>query len=173
MKVKFKTAHGYLSFQPDGRVEYRDTAGPWEEVDLEGFELQPVPVVAPGTPPGTSPPAAGPGPAEPTVAYVGAVKAWLTARGVDLSGPCGAFAIVKVVAWGLRTSGYGLLSKPGGNNCKPPGSQEAFATDVVVCPNRTDIVDLLQDGGGANNPIWLLRQNEVDPARWRAPVEPT
>ena len=38
MKVRIKTAHGYLSFQPDGRLEYRDAAGPWEEIDIEGLE---------------------------------------------------------------------------------------------------------------------------------------
>ena len=41
MKVRIKTAHGYLSFQPDGRLEYRPAVGPWEEIDIEGLELTP------------------------------------------------------------------------------------------------------------------------------------
>lgn len=44
MKIRIKTAHGYLSAQPPTpgglvRWQYRDEAGPWEEFDLEGFEL--------------------------------------------------------------------------------------------------------------------------------------
>jgi hypothetical protein len=173
MKVTFKTAHGYLSFQPPERpngpvrVEYREKAGPWEEVDLEGLEqlLQPV---APGPghpPPGMPQPAPGPTP-EATVAYVALVKAACLAAGLDLAGPCGAFAIVRRVAWGLRLQGYGLLSKPNGNNC------EGFSTDVIVTPNRTGIVDLLGDGGGRNDPTWQVKENEVTADRWRAPVQP-
>lgn len=52
MNLTIKTAHGFLSFQPDGRLEYRDVAGPWEHIDLEGFELpkpvQPTPAWPPG-----------------------------------------------------------------------------------------------------------------------------
>lgn len=34
MKIRIRTAHGYLSWQPDGRIEYRPQAGSWEELDL-------------------------------------------------------------------------------------------------------------------------------------------
>src|SRR5437773_305690 len=54
---------------------------------------------------------------------VAAVKAELEARHVDLSGPCGAFAITKRVAWRLRNDGAGLLPKSGGTNC------EGYSTD--------------------------------------------
>ncbi len=52
MIVTLKTAHGYLSFQPpsDGvsvRVEYRDTVGSWERIELEGFVCPPDVVVKP------------------------------------------------------------------------------------------------------------------------------
>jgi hypothetical protein len=164
VKVQLKTVHGkYVSAQPDGRFEVRDKAGPWEDFDLEGVDLGPV-APGPGQPP-IAPPVEGPTPSE-SAAYVAAVKAQCLGAGMDLSGPCGAFAIVRRVAWGLRAVGYGLLDKPGGNNC------EKFSTDVIVCPNRRDIVDLLQDGGGANTPLWLVRENEVSPDRWRAPVLP-
>src|SRR6185436_18169417 len=40
---------------------------------------------------------------------VQAVKADLVARGVNISGPCGAFQITGRVAWILRNEGWGLL----------------------------------------------------------------
>ena len=40
MHVRIKTAHGYLSFQPDGRIEYRPGVGAWEEIDIEGLHAR-------------------------------------------------------------------------------------------------------------------------------------
>ena len=167
MKVRIKTAHGYLSFQPDGRLEYRPGVGPWEEIDIEGLELTaPAPVTGPGPDPGAVPetgvtplPAA-----SPTPGFVAAVKAQLQARGVDLTGPCGAFAITKRVAWGLRATGAGLLSKPSGNNC------DGFAVDIVAFPTGM-IVDILGDAGNGNTPLWNTGE-PVDAARYRPAVDP-
>jgi hypothetical protein len=169
MKVKFKTAHGYLSFQPDGSLQYRKDAGEWEEVDIEGLEL-PKPEPEPEPKPKLKPDLAGPEladiPPSPSVAYVSAVKARLQAQGVNLTGPCGAFAITKRVAWGLRHLGCGLLSKPTGNNC------EGFATDIVMFKDQGgQIIDVLGDGGGSNTPLWGVTDT-VDPDRWRPAVKP-
>ena len=171
MKVKFKTAHGYLSFQPPDvpegavRLQYRDKAGPWEEIDIEGLEFPTVAKTDGGG--GGIPVPADKGPAaSPSVEYVAAVKAMLVAQGVNLSGPCGAFAITKRVAWGLRHLGCGLLDKPGGNNC------QGFATDIVMFRDQGgQIIDILGDGGGNNAPQWGV-SDTVDPGRWRAPVDP-
>lgn len=156
MKVKVKTAHGYLSFQPDGRLEYRPVAGPWEEIDLEGLTFEAVP---------------GPGPAlpvddvgQPTAAYVRQVKDRLQAAGVSLTGACGAFEITKRVAWDLRHSGAGLLAKPGGNNC------QGYATDIVAFKDRA--FDILSDGGNTNGPIWSETDVDDLPGRWRPAVQP-
>ena len=92
------------------------------------------------------------------------MKAQLQARGVDLTGPCGAFAITKRVAWGLRATGAGLLSKPSGNNC------DGFAVDIVAFPTGL-IVDILGDAGNANTPLWNTGE-PVDPARYRPAVDP-
>jgi hypothetical protein len=94
---------------------------------------------------------------------VEAVKNELTANGVDLSG-CGAFEIVKRVAWQLRDEGAGLLSKPDGYNCG------GFASDIIAYPSGF-IFDILGGGGETNNPQWL-KQGEVDPSRYVAPTNP-
>jgi hypothetical protein len=96
---------------------------------------------------------------------VRAVKAELEGKQVELTGPCGAFEITKRVAWALREEGAGLLDKLGGSNC------HGFATDIV-CYRNGDIVDILGDGGGANNPAWAVKEKEVDPSRWRKPIDP-
>jgi hypothetical protein len=163
MKVKIKTAHGYLSFQPDGRLEYRQAAGPWEEIDIEGLVF-PSATSAEGVSKGTGA-SEGPRPSQSSE-YVAAIKAQLQAQGVSLTGPCGAFEVTKRVAWGLRAQGVGLLSKPGGNNCN------GYATDYLVLPNG-DGVDILSDGGGNNGPQWSVQPGEFAGSdRWRAPVSP-
>lgn len=169
MKVTIKTAHGYLSVQPDGRLEFREQAGPWEEFDVDGLTLAPV---QPGpTPnPNPEPPSVDlpPFPAFPAVDYVAKVKAWLLEQGKDLSGPCGAFLITSWVIWGLRDRGAGSLSKPGGNNCRD------FATDIVFFSNENGaIVDILSDGGGTNGPTWnRSAPGEKSLDLWRAPEYP-
>lgn len=156
MNIRIKTAHGYLSFQPDGRVEYRDKAGSWETLDVEGLEL----------PSNGSNPA--PGPNEPvpafTIQYVSDVKAKLEREGVNLSGPCGAFEITKNVAWGLRFDGAGLLSKPSGNNCN------GYATDIVAFRDRA--YDVLSDAGGGNFPLFNLTSVDDLAGRYRPAIQP-
>jgi hypothetical protein len=174
IQIGIYTAQGYLSFTPgpDGKtacVEYRPTLGGWETVALPGLEEAIIAIVQQIVGSGgssSSPPPSGIVAME-NVEYVSAVKAALEAQGVPLSGPCGAFEIVENVAYGLRHVGYGLLEKSGGNNCR------SYATDVIVCPNRVDIVDLLGDSGGLNTPSWHVRPNEVTSDRWRYPNTPT
>lgn len=156
MKVRIKTAHGYISFQPDGRIEYRPRPGLWEEIDLEGFEFQPVPGPDPVPPPVDV--------GSPTAGYVAIIKARLQAAGVPLGGPCGAFEITKRVAWDLRHSGAGLLSKPSGNQC------DGYASDIIAYADGR-IVDILGDGGSSNTPQWVPGE-DVDAARWRPAVKP-
>lgn len=108
---------------------------------------------------------------------VAAVKADLENRGVSLVGPCGAFAIVRRVAWLFRAEGAGLLAKPTGNNC------DGFAVDIIAYPDGR-IFDVLIDAGGkedrsgnpipgtGNGPAWSESPDSpVDAGRWRAPVD--
>ncbi len=75
------------------------------------------------------------------------VKNDLIAKKIDLSGPCGAFAITSRVAWLLRNEGAGLLEKSSGNNCN------GYATDIICYPDG-HIFDILSDSGGSNEPTW-------------------
>jgi len=160
MKTAIGTAHGWISVQPDGRVEFRPLSsqpGPWEIFDFPGFSQAPSP-----QPP--QPPSGDVG--QPTAAYVAEVKARLEAAGVPLSGPCGAFNITKQVAWDLRASGYGLVAKPSGNNC------EGYSVDYL-CLQNGDGVDILSDAGGTNGPQWAEKPGEfAGQNRWREPIRP-
>lgn len=170
MKIALRSmANGKLVCAEDNGkqplIANRDNPGAWETFEvivLEGDGPTP-----PG--PNPQPPSDGPWlgipPAE-SAEYVQAVKSHLQAQGVDLIGPCGAFAITQNVAWGLKDKGYGLLSKPAGNNCK------GYATDIVMQNTGTgEIIDILGDGGNNNTPIWV-QSDTVDPGRWRPPVQP-
>jgi hypothetical protein len=134
----------------------------FELVVLDGAVVpgptQPPPVVV-GPPPGPAP--------EPSARYVAAVKAQLEAEGADLAGPCGAFRITQRVAWGLRSTGVGLLSKPSGNQC------DGYSVDYLIYPTG-DGVDILGDAGGRNLPQWADKPGEFrgEIHRWRAPVQP-
>jgi hypothetical protein len=164
MRITLKTAHGkYVSAQPDGRFEVRDAVGPWEEFEATGLDVPPIP-------PQPQPPSGdwlGIPPSQ-SAEYVAQIKAKLQSMGHDLAGSCGAWDIANNVAWGLRAQRFGLLEKSGGNNC------HGFATDIVMPNTGTGIiVDILGDGGGNNTPAWnASAPGEVDPGRWRPPVQP-
>ena len=81
---------------------------------------------------------ASPALAQPEV--VASVKAELVARGVSLVDSCGGFQITKRVAWRLRATGAGLLSKPSGNQC------DGYAVDIIAYADGR-IVDILTDAG--------------------------
>jgi hypothetical protein len=176
MRTAIGCAHGWLSLQPDGRVEFRplhEDPGPWEMFDFPGFvAYTPPPVTEPPVEPPVEPPASGIlaaiSPVEQTAEYIARVKQWLLSQGRNLSGPCGAFDIVCNAVWYLRLPypTCGLLDKPGGNQCR------GFATDIIMFSDQGgQIIDVLGDGGGANVPQWGV-SDIVDPSRWRAPVPP-
>jgi hypothetical protein len=95
---------------------------------------------------------------------VAKVKNDLAARGMDFTGPCGAFSITRRVAWALREEGAGLLQKTSGNNC------EGCAVDVVFYRDGT-WVDCLVNSETENRPAWQVGQDKLDPGRWIAPTQ--
>ena len=93
------------------------------------------------------------------------VKADLVARGVPLTGACGAFEITRRVAWQLALqgeAGAGLLKKPTGNNC------DGFADGIIAFSSGVHF-DILFDAGGENRPQWVSA-GAFDLARWAAPL---
>lgn len=70
-----------------------------------------------------------------------------------LAGACGAFEIVKRVAWQLRGQNGGLRKKSGGSGCVWNG--QLYSSDIIAYPDGTN-VDMLQDAGGQNNPTWFV-----------------
>jgi hypothetical protein len=159
MKIALRDHRGKYGGTWDGAtlVFDRDAIGVGETFDVIVLDGGTVPIPGP-IPPGPMP--------SGDAAYVAAVKAQLEAQGVNLAGPCGAFAITQHVAWGLRTSGIGLVSKPSGNNC------QGYSVDYLAYPNG-DGVDILGDAGGANVPQWSVKPGEfAGEDRWRPPMQP-
>jgi hypothetical protein len=96
--------------------------------------------------------------------FFAVAKSDLLAAAVDLTGPCGAFEIVRLATFRLASSypTLGILDKPTGNNCT------GYAVDVVVWQDG-ELYDVIIDGGGANGIAWNYR-GTYDTSRWRAPI---
>lgn len=101
---------------------------------------------------------------------VESIKADLVANGVNLSGPCGAFEIVKRVAWALRHEGYGLYGgkNPAQNGCTV--GNDRYSVDWILLPNGQGR-DILGDAGGENNPQWGHLEQD-NPGAWRPAIDP-
>jgi hypothetical protein len=108
--------------------------------------------------------------AQDHTALVAAVKADVVARGIDISGPCGAFQITGRVGYLLRNEGWGLLHKSSGQNgCSINGDR--YAVDFLVHNPSGQGVDLLINSETENIPAWQLFPLPTVPdlTTWRAP----
>ena len=104
--------------------------------------------------------------------FVRSLKADLVARGVDISGPCGAFQITGRVGYLLRDEGWGLLAKsPGQNGCSINGDR--YAVDFLLHNPSRQGVDLLVNSETQNIPAWQLTPQPAYPdlTLWRAPFQ--
>lgn len=109
--------------------------------------------------------------AQDPVDLVRATKDSLVSAGVNLSGPCGAFAITGRVAWALRGQGWGLIAKnPAQNGCDTPNGR--FAVDALTNLDGS-AVDLLINSETDNTPAWQILSGPVagPNALWRAPFD--
>lgn len=101
------------------------------------------------------------------VDVVAAVIADLIAHGVDLSGPCGSWAVTNEVVKWLRPSepDIGLIAK-GGNNCN------GYSTDAIMYKDGV-VFDILSDAENAPptgaDPQWGFAGCR-DEGDWRDPV---
>ena len=114
------------------------------------------------------------------VELIASIKADLVARGVSLTGPCGAFEITKRVAWALRGEGIGLVAKNAAQNgCNANG--ERYAIDALMLRDG-QTWDILINGGGdedanrqpipgtGNGPAWQVTGAALRES-WRAPFQ--
>lgn len=185
IKIGIQTEQGFLSFTPapDGKtviVEYRASQGGWETIALPGLEEAITAIVqqvvgggGSSSSGGTTPPAEGDWlgiPPSKSAEYVAAVKAHLESQGANLSGPCGAFAIVENVAYGLRNTGAGTFFKDSGNNCRQRSTDIVAYKDLAYGCAR--LVDILGDAGNLNTPMWGERSEEEDITRWMSAAYP-
>ncbi len=98
------------------------------------------------------------------------VKRYVESRngGTVPSGYCGAFEIVKRVAWALRGNGAGLLTTFHTTKCN------GFSADVIAYPDNSG-VDILGSAGETNIPAWqpMPPGTETDQGvRYSAPIDP-
>ena len=106
-----------------------------------------------------------------SIGVVARVKAELEARGVELRGPCGAFAITGRVAWRLRGDGWGLIHKESSQNgCVALGGK--YGVDAIMQRSGRTI-DLLINSETENRPAWqeLPPEKWASPGAWRVPFE--
>lgn len=94
--------------------------------------------------------------------HVEAAKAYLEGLSVDLSGPCGAFEIIKEAVSRIRAvdSTVGFLEKLSGNNCN------GYSVDIITFVDGTSY-DVLIDAGDLNTPTWNLTGGCKSPDRYR------
>ncbi len=124
---------------------------------------------SPASPPGTSsspspppnpppqPPYGSPcGPRAEHTDTVAQAKADLIAMGTDISGDCGAFAIVQLVVQRLAASGeaIGTSKKLTGRNCN------GHSVQLVVYADG-EFFDILQAAGNTNGPQWNFQGIDV------------
>jgi hypothetical protein len=114
------------------------------------------------------------------IELIASIKADLVARGVSLTGPCGAFQITSRVAWALRDEGIGLVAKNAAQNgCDANGAR--YAIDALMLRDG-QTWDILINGGGeedanhqpkpgtGNVPAWQVT-GAAPRESWRAPFE--
>ena len=75
-------------------------------------------------------------------------------------------------AWIHRFEGYGLLSKPQGNNCRQPITGKLIATDILTHADTFIHYDCLKDATGVAEPIWQNKGPFI-PTAFVSPVDPT
>lgn len=161
MKVTIKTAHGYLSVQPDGRLEFRERAGIWEEFDIEGLELS---THAPAEPTND----------DPLLGCVfndsGEALVSCLCKKIRPAGSLEkAFDVTKRVAWGMRAHDFGLLLKLSGENIVAWHGRSFSASRVCLPDGR--IFKVLTDVPTTSGPSWQ-DNGTVDPSLYVPAIDP-
>lgn len=160
MEFHLETAHGIVSIQPDGRIEFRKEVGPWETLKLveHGPVKQPTPIPI-------DDPLLG---CDPMLRGLGLVQC-LWSRIQPAGSVEKAFDVTRRVAWGLRSLGVGLLIKDGGENVVTWQGKSYSASRICWPDGR--IVKVLSDVPTTNGPSWQ-DGGTVDPSFWSPALDP-
>lgn len=153
------------------RAQEATVTGPWSNA---GQFQTPVPTAPPGGGGGGS---GGGGPincsgagsgvpsAAEGEALIACVKSQLQARGVNLSGSCGAFEITLRVAWLLRDRGA-RIELYDGTSCN------GHSHDIILFMPSGVSVDMLTGAGGENGPAWQVHHELIPGAPHVFPWNP-
>jgi hypothetical protein len=169
MRLAVKTARGYVSLQPDGRIEFR-TAPSRASDSYEAFELENLDVTTKTNENGT-------GDEELRAILLGCdphlVELELVACLCAKIQPAGsvekAFEVIKRVAWALRAHNCGLLLKPGGENVVTWHGKSFSAGRVCFADGH--VFKLLTDVPTTNGPQWA-DNGFVDAANYEPAIDP-
>lgn len=115
----------------------------------------------------------GPGPVEPPPgtepdSLLSDIQAERANYGTPMT-PAQLASLLNTVAWKNQSNGWGLLSKPSGNNC--PFASGPIACDILFHEPSGLHYDVLSDAEGVATPTWNL-VGSIDISRWVAPVQP-
>lgn len=188
--VGYSVSNGGSSYRPDGvvlnpstvRIAYavREDEGPGtvvvDDVNLNAARVDVRSFLTPVTPPPVHVPTT-PEPPPPVVvvqepaSLIDDVRAIRATYG-DILSPAQLADLLNRVAWKNRAAGWGLLAKPGGNNCPAP-SGVLVSCDILFHKPSGLHYDVLGAAGDPHGsvPTWGL-SGPMDTSRWLAPVDP-
>ena len=118
---------------------------------------------ASSTPPNEPPP-----PEEEPDSLLSDIQAERGTYGTPMS-PVQLSALLNAVAWRNQAVGWGLLSKPSGNNC--PSASGPISCDILFHRPSGLHYDVLSDSENTAAPTWNL-VGPMDISRWIAPIQP-
>jgi hypothetical protein len=160
MKFALKTNNGFVSLQPDGRIEFRQEVGPYETFEQVELDAPSQPAPSPDDDPffGCS-------------AEFGALEfvKCLHAKIQPAGSVQKAFDLTRRVAWMFRGAGAGLLIKDAGDNIVQ-WHGKTFSASRICYPDG-HIVKVLTDVPTTNGPSWQ-EGDRVDPSFYVPAMDP-
>jgi hypothetical protein len=139
-------------------VHIKGVIGRCDNPNLKAVEDTPAPdIVDPGTGDGNGGGSCDDDPTAQACASVDhadlviAVENYLESRGIDMTGNCGGFEVVKRVAWALRDEGAGVMSTFHSSAC----SENGYSGDLVAYSDNSAVDILTLATSGTPSPHWL------------------
>lgn len=170
--AKIRVAYATREDEAPGTVVVADLDPGAPRVDLRTFLVPaPAPVPPPVPPPIVTPPPPPPAPPQEPASLIDDVRALRAGYPSTLS-PAQLGELLNRVAWKNRAAGWGLLAKPGGNNCPAPSGVLVGCDILFHKPSglHYDVLGAAGDPGGSI-PSWSA-DGPMDVSRWVASTDP-